>query len=227
MTSAAVAVAVAQAFADLVRARLDHQPRVACAVPGGSVATVVFPALAQLQLPWNRIDLVLADERFVPGSSADSNARGVEVHLLARISGELPRLHVMPTDREPESAARHAADALCAVAGTPPVLDLAMLGIGPDGHVASLFPGRDDWLRRPDWVIAVHDAPKPPPTRLSLGLAALAAARAVWFIAFGAEKAAAVAAAQDPASTLPVAIVARHSRETRWFLDAAARGAIT
>ncbi len=62
---------------------------------------------------------------------------------------------------------------LCAVAGTPPHLDLVVLGVGPDGHVASLFPGPARLARVPDWVIAVHDAPKPPPDRLSLGLAAL------------------------------------------------------
>jgi 6-phosphogluconolactonase len=224
MTPAGVADEVARAFAELVRAELDNQPRFACAVPGGSVATVVFPVLARLPVPWHRIDVFLADERFVPPSSADSNARAAEVHLVSQIAGERPRLHPMPTDGDPDDAARRAGAALCAVAGTPPVLDLVMLGVGPDGHVASLFPDRDDWTRRPDWVIAVHDAPKPPPTRLSLGLATLAAARAVWFVAFGPEKAAAVAAARDPASNLPAAVVARRSRAARWFLDAAARG---
>lgn len=216
---------VASAFAELVRTRLDGQPRFACAVPGGSVATVVFPVLARLRLPWRRIDLFLADERFVPPSSPDSNARSAEVLLVSRIAGKRPRLHVMPTDGDPDTAARRAGAALCAVAGSPPVLDLVMLGVGPDGHVASLFPDRDDWVRRPDWVIAVHDAPKPPPTRLSLGLATLAAARAVWFVAFGPEKAAVVAAARSPASSLPAAIVARRSRTARWFLDTAASGA--
>ena len=225
MTPAAVADQVARAFADLVRTQLDRQERFACAVPGGSVATVVFPVLAQLRVPWNRIDVFLADERFVPPSSPDSNARAVELQLISRVVGERPRLHAMPVQGDADDAARRAAAGLCAVAGTPPVLDLVMLGVGPDGHVASLFPDRDDWTRRPDWVIAVHDAPKPPPTRLSLGLATLAAAHAVWFVAFGAEKAPAVAAARDPASNLPAAVVARHSRRTRWFLDAAAGGA--
>lgn len=224
MTPAAVADEVARAFAELVRTRLEGQPRFACAVPGGSVATVVFPVLARLRVPWHRIDVFLADERFVPPSSPDSNARSAEVQLVSQVAGERPRLHLMPTDGDPDDAACRAGAALCAVAGSPPVLDLVMLGVGPDGHVASLFPDRDDWLRRPDWVIAVHDAPKPPATRLSLGLATLAAARALWFVAFGAEKAAAVAAARDPASNLPAAVVARRGRAARWFLDAAAGG---
>ena len=227
VTPAAGADEVARAFADLVQRRLERAERFACAVPGGSVATAVFPALAQLPVPWGRIDVFLADERFVPASSADSNAHGVDVHLISRITGERPRLHRMPTDGDPDDAARRAAAALCAVTGTPPVLDLVMLGIGPDGHVASLFPGRDDWAARPDWVIAVRDAPKAPPTRLSLGLATLSAARSVWLIAFGAEKATAVAAARHPASTLPAAVVARNSHGARWFVDAAARGDAT
>jgi 6-phosphogluconolactonase len=225
MTPAAVADEVARAFDELVRTTLDHQPRFACAVPGGSVATVVFPVLARLRVPWHRVDVFLADERFVPSSSPESNARGAERHLVSQVAGARPRLHPMPTNGDADDAARRAGMALCAIAGSPPALDLVILGVGPDGHVASLFPDRDDWTRRPDWVIAVHDAPKPPPTRLSLGLATLAAARAVWFVAFGAEKAAAVAAARDPASSLPVAVVARRSRATRWFLDAAARDA--
>lgn len=225
MTPAAVAGEVARAFAHLVRTRLDGQARFACAVPGGSVATVVLPVLARLRLPWQRVDLFLADERFVPPSSPDSNARSTEVHLVSHIAGERPRLHLMPTEGDPDDAARRAGAMLCAAVGSPPVLDLVMLGVGPDGHVASLFPDRDDWTRRTDWVIAVHDAPKPPPTRLSLGLETLAAAGHVWFVAFGPEKAAAVAAARDPDSRLPAAVVARRSRTARWFLDTAASGA--
>ena len=227
VTPEAVADEVARAFADLVQRTLERQQRFACAVPGGSVAATVFPVLARLRVPWSQIDVFLADERIVPASSPDSNAAGVEAHLIARITGERPRLHRMPVDGDPDDAARRAAAALCAVTGTPPVLDLVILGIGPDGHVASLFPGRSDWAERPDWVIAVHDAPKPPPARLSLGVATLSAARAVWFIAFGAEKATAIAAARHPTSTLPAAIVAQRSRETRWFLDAAASNAAT
>ena len=109
--------------------------------------------------------------------------------------------------------------------GTP--LDVVHLGLGPDGHVCSLFPGHALLGEKTRLVASLDDAPKPPPTRLSLGVATLSAARAVWFIAFGAEKAAAIAAARHPTSTLPAAIVAQRSRETRWFLDAAAADAAT
>lgn len=225
MTPAQVAGAVARAFADAVRETLARRPRFACAVPGGSVATTVFPALATLDLPWDAIDIVLADERFVPASAPDSNARAVREHWLSSMRGARPTLHEMSVDGDPDQAAAAAATRLLAIAGTPPRLDLALLGVGPDGHVASLFPDRHDWLTRPEWVIAVRDAPKPPPTRLSLGLPALAAARAIWFVAFGDEKAAAIAAARhDPDSVLPAAIVARAHAAVRWFLDDGAAG---
>jgi 6-phosphogluconolactonase len=106
------------------------------------------------------------------------------------------------------------------VTGTPPHLDLVLLGVGPDGHVASLFPGSPGWRGSSAWVLAVHDAPKPPPDRLSLGLATFSAASEIWFVAFGAEKAAAIAEARvEPHSPLPVAVVARSGPRVRWFLD--------
>jgi 6-phosphogluconolactonase len=132
-----------------------------------------------------------------------------------------PTFHPMTTvGVRAEEAAQMAAMVLCGVAGTPPRLDLAILGVGPDGHVASLFPGSPDWRQSPAWVLAVHDAPKPPPDRLSLGLATLSAACELWFVAFGAEKAAAIREARAvPHSPLPVAVVARSGPRVRWFLD--------
>jgi 6-phosphogluconolactonase len=228
MTPLEVANEVADAFAALVRETLAQQPRFACAVPGGSVATIVFPALAARALPWTAVDVFLADERFVEPASPDANQRAVRDHLLAPMSVARPVFHPMPTTGDPDVAARRASEDLCNRTGTPPRLDLVVLGVGPDGHVASLFPEDDDWRERNDWVIAVHAAPKPPPTRLSLGLATIVAARHVWFVAFGAEKAAAIDQARhDETSSLPAAVVARRSSRVRWFLDSAAQGAIS
>jgi 6-phosphogluconolactonase len=218
-----VAGEVARAFAELALDTLSRQPRFTCAVPGGSVATTVFPELARLSLPWPRVDVFLADERFVEPSSPDSNARAVVDFWLRPMTPPEPIFHPMPTAGEPDEAAWLAALDLADRAGQPPRLDLVMLGVGPDGHVASLFPEHEDWRTRREWVIAVRDAPKPPPTRLSLGLQAIASARHVWFVAFGADKTRAIAAARtDAASALPAAVVARHSQGVRWFLDAAA-----
>jgi 6-phosphogluconolactonase len=223
MTPLEVAVDVADAFSALVHGTLARRPRFACAVPGGSVATMVLPVVASRALPWAAVDLFLADERFVDPSAPESNARVVREQWPGTPSATGPALHPMPTSGDPDDAARLASEELVRWLGAPPRFDLVILGVGPDGHVASLFPG-GAWPGRTEWVIAVRDAPKPPPTRLSLGPAALAAAENVWFVAFGAEKAAAIRAARhDVRSPLPAAIVARHARSVRWFLDADAQ----
>lgn len=217
-----VAAAVAAAFGALARDTVARGRRFVCAVPGGSVATTVFPALARQDVPWPEVDILLADERRVPPDHPDANQRAVRERWLAHIEGPPPAFYPMPTvGISGVEAARIAGETLRAVAGTPPRIDLAILGVGPDGHVASLFPDSPGWRENPAWVLAIADAPKPPPGRLSLGLPALAAARQIWFVAFGREKAAAIAEAQgDPRSPLPVAVVARAGPRVRWYLDA-------
>ncbi len=93
-----------------------------------------------------------------------------------------------------------------------------MLGVGPDGHVASLFPGHPAVERRHRIAVAVHDSPKPPPERVSLTFEALERARSVWFLVSGEAKADAVASAMSAGSDLPAARV-RGQEDTVWFLD--------
>jgi 6-phosphogluconolactonase len=104
--------------------------------------------------------------------------------------------------------------------GDPPRLDLVILGMGPDGHVCSLFPGQSLLHERSRWVAAVHDSPKPPPRRLTLTLPALLQARDVVVVAQGESKAEVLKAAlRDPASELPVALVGRRAAPTLFLLD--------
>ena len=224
MTPDTVAAQVAEAFGETVTRAAAERRRLRCGVAGGSVASHVFPLLARRSVPWSIVDVFLADERFVAADHPESNARAVVQGWLGHLPAERPVFHPMTTvGVSAEEAARLASRTLCEVAGTPPRLDLVVLGVGPDGHVASLFPGLPGWRESSDWVLAVHDAPKPPPDRLSLGLATLAQAREIWFVAFGAEKAAVIAEARAvPHSPLPVAVVARSGPRVRWFLDRAA-----
>jgi 6-phosphogluconolactonase len=226
VTPDTVAVQVAEAFAEAVSLAAAERRRLRCAVAGGSVASRVFPFMARRSVSWSIVDVFLADERLVHSDHPESNARAVAQHWLAHLPAERPVFHPMTTvGVSAEEAARLASRTLCDVAGTPPRLDLVVLGVGPDGHVASLFHGLPGWRESSEWVLAVHDAPKPPPDRVSLGLATLARAREVWFVAFGAEKAAAIAEARAmPHSPLPVAVVARSGPRVRWFLDRAASG---
>jgi 6-phosphogluconolactonase len=121
---------------------------------------------------------------------------------------------------DPEAAAVDAERDLVSVIGAPPHLDVVLLGMGPDGHVASLFPGHPMLRDHSRWVAHVDDAPKPPPHRLTLTLPALGLAREIWIAVLGEAKAAAVHTALDePASVLPAALVTRAATRVLWLLD--------
>lgn len=221
MTVDDVAAEVARSFASHCRAAVEERGRFACAIPGGSVSDRVLPHVAALDLPWQAVDLFWVDERFVPVTSPDSNLGGAKRRWLDGLPPPGPRVHGMAAgDRTPEETAAAAESDLIETLGRPSRLDLAILGVGPDGHVASLFPGHPALEIADRLVAVVRDAPKPPPLRLTLTVNALAAAREIWIVAFGKEKADVLRNARtDPASRLPVAIVARSGPVVRWFLD--------
>jgi 6-phosphogluconolactonase len=178
-----------------------------CALTGGS-AVKMYAQLARAPLDWPRVEFFLSDERLVPLESPDSNYRA------AREALPLAKLHPVRVALDPADAAADYAEQL------PEVLDLVFLGMGPDGHVASLFPGHpllNDHVSR---VAAVVDSPKPPARRVTLTLRALAEAREVWFLVPGeSKKPVAHVARADRSSMLPAALVQRAARSTTWFLD--------
>ncbi len=181
------------------------------ALPGGSVATTCFPALAVLPIDWAKTHFWWVDERAVPATDAESNYGVAERLWLVPAGVPESSIHRMPADAVDLVAAGDAyAEELSGALGRVPVLDLAILGMGPDGHVASLFPGHHLLDEHDRLAAAVTDAPKPPPHRLTLTLPVLQRARTVIVAAFGASKATALGTALgDPASALPVAQVLR------------------
>lgn len=201
------------------RAHRAHRETFSLALPGGSVATSCLPLLAKADLDWSSVHLFWGDERAVPPDHADSNY-GLAAGLLLSVA-PIPaaNVHRMRADADDlDAAARAYEDALRAVE-----LDVALLGVGPDGHVCSLFPGHALLGEHERWVRAIEDSPKPPPTRLTLTLPALASAREVVVVATGAAKAAVVREAiEDEASLLPLALALRVSRKATVILDDAA-----
>ena len=202
---------------------------------GGTIADRVHRAVAASPardaVDWSRVDLWWGDERFLPSGDDERNETQARAALLDQLPVDPARVHAMPAAdngaTDPELAAARYADQLAAVAGTDPDdgsahFDVLMLGVGPDGHVASLFPGLPA-LHDSRPVVAVTDAPKPPPTRLTLTLRTLGRAREVWFVASGEEKAAAVQRALSGADVADTpAAGPRGVHRTLWLLDDAA-----
>ena len=203
---------------------------------GGGIGTAVLTELAAAPardaVDWQAVDFWWGDERFVPTGHPDRNETGARAALLDKIDVDPSRVHPMPgpdgpDGDDPEAAAARYAAALEAVTrpeghGPVPAFDVLMLGIGPEGHVASLFPGMPAVHdTRP--VVAVRDSPKPPPTRISLTFPSIQAAREVWILASGAEKSGAVALALSDADPVQLpAAGAKGRQRTLFLLDAAA-----
>ncbi|WP_425548079.1 6-phosphogluconolactonase [Arthrobacter ginkgonis] len=241
------ATLAAAAAARLVVALQDAQAErgeATLVLTGGSVGIGTLKALAGspalTAVDWSRVNLWWGDERFVEASSADRNAGQAEV-LLSVLDGlglDRGRVHPMgPSDTfaTPEDAAADYARQLAAEAADGadtdlpvPVIDVLLLGMGPDSHVASLFPDHAGARTLEGTAIAVHDSPKPPPLRVSLTFGAINTARQVWFLVAGQDKAPAVAVAvngQAPRERVPAAGAAG-TRATLWLLDASAASLI-
>lgn len=210
---------VAGAAAAAEKARGEGR-RFSCALPGGSVAEAFLPALAAADLPWAEVDVFFGDERAVGPDDPESNYALACRLLLERVPIAPGRVHRMSGESaDLDAAARAYAAEMESVLGAPPRLDLAVLGVGPEGHVCSLFPEHAALAARAT-VVAVVDSPKPPPRRITMTLAALAGAGTVCVAAFGAAKAAAIREAIEvPDSRLPVALAARAGGRALFLLD--------
>jgi 6-phosphogluconolactonase len=195
---------------------------------GGGIGTAVLAALAETPardaIDWPHLDIWWGDERFQATGDPERNETGARAALLDHVAVDPSRVHPMPgpdgpDGDSPEAAAARYASWLSDAYGAVPSFDVLMLGIGPEGHVASLFPHMPA-LTDSRSVVAVHDSPKPPPTRLSLTFPSIQAAREVWILASGAEKADAIAAVVAGASPADVpAAGARGTERTLVLVD--------
>ena len=200
---------------------------------GGSIAARIHEELGRRgegsDVDWSRVVFWWGDERYVAADSDDRNARSARTAFLDRVGVDPAHVHEAPaTDSGlslEEAAATYGRELREHGAGAFEVL---MLGIGPDGHVASLFPGHPALAVDDQVVVAVPDSPKPPPERVSLTFGALNRSRALWFVANGDEKADAVAralAADGSVDATPargVVGLPDGGTAVTWFLDHAA-----
>lgn len=243
---------LAQATAARLLLRIIDAQSVRCPVhvvlTGGTIGIRLLACAASSPLrdavDWTAVHVWWGDERFLPAGHADRNDTQARNALLDGLPLPPENVHHVPASDEPgitspEDAAERYAAELARFAGATeegaggaasddagpavPTFDVLLLGVGPDGHIASLFPGQDTVGVTERTVVAVHGSPKPPPERVSLTFPALEAAEEVWLVVAGADKAESVdrALAGAPVEEIP-AVGARGRRRTLWLLDVAA-----
>jgi len=222
----AVADAVALAVLEKLASVLKVKPLAHFVVTGGTVGIASLASIAKLDdgsVDWTRVHVWWGDERFVERDSGDRNFVQARNAWLGH--SQVPKANIHEFPASDQGLDLHGArvqfeQELARFAGTDaryPEFDLLLLGMGPDGHVASLFPGEEHSSSAV--VVAVEDSPKPPPLRLSLNYNVINEASEVWFIVAGADKAHAVSVAfGDESETLPVGRIAGKAR-TVWFVD--------
>jgi 6-phosphogluconolactonase len=198
------------------------------ALSGGSTPRLLYSVLASSafreRIEWRRVELFWGDERFVPHTDERSNYRMVRETLLAHAPVLIDHVHPIVVEADPESSARRYETLLKGIYGSEtlvasqPLFDLVLLGLGEDGHTASLFPGSRVLGEQTHWVAGVEDRDEP---RVTLTYPAIASSRAVAFLVSGEEKADMLRRVLEGDRSLPAARV-KSEGDVVWFVDRAA-----
>lgn len=211
----------------IMQEAIDQRGRFAIALAGGRTPARLYSLWSHEQpMPWDRVHLFWGDERYVSQNDLLSNFRMVREALIAHVPIPPANVHPIPTDQPgPEQAAEAYESTLRAFFGAAaPALDLVLLGLGPEGHTASLFPDSPALGETKRLVVAVK-APANPPNRITFTPALLDLARNTFFLVSGADKRAIVAALRQEspaaANQFPAARI-RPAGPVVWFLDRAA-----
>lgn len=213
---------------DRIASALAVRPCYSIVLSGGRTPRELYRALAtdfRDEIPWDRVHFFWGDERYVPADDPRSNYRLAREALLNHVPLPPQNVHPMPTDLpDPEDAADVYAETLRAhFSGPWPRFDLVLLGLGSDGHTASIFPGSRAVAEKERWVMAVR-APVKPLRRLTLTLPVINRARMVWFLVSGAERASAlrsVLVGSPAPQRCPAAGVRPINGGVTWWVDAA------
>lgn len=223
-----LATATAQRLAAAISTAQAARGTASVVLTGGRTGTAVLAELrsAGSAVDWSTVDFYWGDERFLPAGDPERNETQAREALLDHVPVAPDRVHPMaPSDGELGPDPEAAAEAYAVLLQSVESFDVCLLGVGEEGHTASLFPQSPAVLETARAVVAVRDSPKPPPVRVSLTLPTIRRANEVWLMTTGEGKAAAVAAALNGAdeADLPAA-GATGTRETRWLLDKTAAG---
>jgi 6-phosphogluconolactonase len=232
----AVATVAADAFLKEVACLLEAKPEIHVSITGGTLGILILAKIAEHprrdDIAWDRVHIWWGDERFVAADSADRNANQAKDALLSQLALDPAKVHEFPA-YEPTSGVSIAEQLDTAAAtfaavveeykdGQDQILfDITLLGMGPDGHIASLFPGHAIPAAGLS-IVAEHNSPKPPPQRLTFTYEAINNSTEIWFLIGGTDKAepTSVAFSSEP-TRLPVGRV-QGLEKTVWFVDEAA-----
>jgi 6-phosphogluconolactonase len=220
-TAAEAATAAAGRIAQIGRDAVAARNRFTLALSGGSTPLPMFDELVRSDVPWSRTHVFQADERVAPRGAGDRNLTALETRLTQRVRLPADRLHPMPVDSGDvrDGAARYE-DTLRHVAGLPPILDVVHLGLGPDGHTASLVPG-DPVVAERDHEVAFSQAYQGR-RRMTLTIPLLSRARHLVWLVCGSAKAGAVLRLLIADPTIPAGQIAMERAELFVDEDAAA-----
>ena len=230
--AASLADAAGRRWVAEVAAGATHGKAFSVALSGGRIAPALYAAAVAASSGgvdlWREVEFFFADERWVPLDDPESNYRLARQHLFDPLGIADRRIHPLSVSADIECAVAQAqADVLRATTVNEhgdPMFDLVLLGMGEDGHVASLFPDAPPAVSQSRAVYLPVTGPKPPPQRVTLSYAVLAAARRVWVLASGPGKQAALDASMGPGGRTPLARVVESRKHTVILTDVIGQG---
>jgi 6-phosphogluconolactonase len=228
-STARLAHAAADTVVETLGAALEARDQASFVLTGGSTPVPLYRLLAaeyRHALDWSRVVVFFGDERHVPHDHDDSNFRMARETLLDGLPLSPDRIYPMPTSDTPETDARSYEETLRDYFGDgPPAFDLLLLGMGADGHIASLFPGSPALDEAERWVVATESPPSSPVhDRITLTFPAINAARTVLFLVAGESKQEALYAVHRTPGDAPPAERVEAQDRLLWFVDEAAAG---
>ncbi|HEX2129978.1 MAG TPA: 6-phosphogluconolactonase [Actinophytocola sp.] len=227
LLAAATAARLVTALVDAQAARGTASVVLTGGRTGGAVLEQVRVSPARDAVDWSRVDVYWGDERFLPAGDPERNETQARAALLDHVPVDPARVYAMaPSDGEFGDDPEAAAAAYAGLLDPVPAFDVCLLGVGEEGHTASIFPDSPAVRETERTAVAVRDCPKPPPVRVSLTLPAIRRSAQVWLMTTGAGKADAVAAALGGAGEVALPAAGARGRErTLWLLDRAAAAA--